>query len=141
MNDLRSGDLPHRMPGRAVFVDPTGRRRRRFALTTVIVAAFLLAVAIAFTFTLFRIVALPHVTGLNTRLVREAHRVLPAQPIRSHEQSKFVELKARQKLLSEIEREALASRAKQARAALLQPSVGPVGPVICGAFYAVWQET
>ena len=102
MNDLRSGDLPHRTPGRAVFMDPTGRRRRRFALTTVIVAAFLLAVAIAFTFTLFRIVALPHVTGLNTRLVREAHRVLPAQPIRSHEQSKFVELKARQKLLSEI---------------------------------------
>jgi poly-beta-1,6 N-acetyl-D-glucosamine synthase len=140
MDAPRPGNVAPRTPGRPVFVDPSGRRRRWLERTTVVLSALLLAIAAGFTISLFRIAVLPHVTGLNTKIAHEAKRTLPAQPVRAREQTKFVVQKARQKLLAEIAREEAASRARQAKAAALAPPSTVEAPVIVGAFYAVWQE-
>ncbi len=128
---------PTRVPPRAIFVDPTGQRRRWVERVTVLAAALLFVVIAVFTVSLFRSARLPRILGLNTKLAREARRALPAQPLRVREQTKFQVARARQKLLAEIRREEVANKARLAKL----PPQPTAGPVVVGAFYAVWQET
>ncbi len=114
---------------------------------TVGLGAVLLAVAALFAISLVSVPILPPVRGLSTAVRRAVRPALPLLPVRANERQRFLEAKARRRLLAEIASE---NRAHQARLQAVRAGSqggapaeggGEASPPILGAFYAVWQET
>ena len=120
---------------RPIFVDPSGRRRRWVQRVTVALGGLLFVITVLFTLSLMSIPMLPPVPGLSAAVRRAAHPALPAVPARVLASRRFVAANARRRLLGEILREEKASRLRQ------RLPRDTTSTAICGAFYAVWQET
>ena len=81
---------------------------------------------------------LPPMPGLTPALRRAATPHLPKRPQGESERQRFMAIRARQRLLTEIAAE---DRTRRGRLVPVARPAGPPAPVVVGAFYAVWQET
>jgi cellulose synthase/poly-beta-1,6-N-acetylglucosamine synthase-like glycosyltransferase/peptidoglycan/xylan/chitin deacetylase (PgdA/CDA1 family)/spore germination protein YaaH len=123
------GQGPRR--GGSVFADPTGRRPRWVLRIAVALGALLLAIAVLFTLSLLAVPVLPRVPGIG-EAIRVIRPSFPRKPERVHERSRFLEARARKRLLTRIQADETAARAVAHETA---------SSVVVGAFYAVWQGT
>ena len=124
---------------RPIFVDPSGRRRRRVLRVAMALGVLSALIAGLFTLSLLRMASLPRVPGLTTAEHRAVPSPLPSPPRRAKERDRFLEVQARRQLLSEIAQE---NRKLSVQNGALDRGNGETeAPPIVGAFYAGWQET
>ncbi len=121
---------------RAIFHDPSGRRRRWTLRIAVGLGALLVAILGVFLFSLIAVPILPPTEGLSVPL-RRALRPEAAIPLKRETAiQRFLLREERRKLLAQISSDERAARAKVAKR---RTAAGPNG--IVAAFYATWQET
>ncbi len=124
-------------PARAIFHDPTGRRRRWTLRVAVAIGALFLAVAIVFLVSLVAVPVLPRTVGLSTPMRRALRPHLP-EPVKPETRlTRFLLGQERRRLLAAVARDRREAAARARHAQQVQANA----PAIVAAFYATWQET
>ncbi|MDD5657032.1 MAG: glycosyl hydrolase family 18 protein, partial [Elusimicrobia bacterium] len=114
-------------PERAVFLDPSQRRRQRLLRAGAVLGLIGLASLAIFLLSLYFIPYLPPVPGVCAPLRHALKRPFTPLPDRVQKLRRFLHERSRRALLRQVERDRAAAR--------------PAGaPPVVGAFYATWQE-